>query len=550
MQTDAVTAINWWEVSLSLAGGLALFLFGMVQMTRALKSVAGDRLKNFLGRMTKNRFTSMTAGAGITAVIQSSSITTVLVVGFVSAGLMTFSKTLGIILGANIGTTVTAQIIAFKITDSALTIVALGYLLTMISKKRKIKDYGTILLGLGLVFLGMNIMSKATMPLRNYEPFIEIMKNTALPVYGIILGAAFTALVQSSSATTGVVIVLASQGLLNIETGIAMIIGANIGTCVTAMLAAIGKPRAAVQVAVAHVLFNTIGALIFALLIPQLAQIVDKISTGDIGRQIANAHTIFNIGNALLFIAFTKQISRGIKWFLPDKPQTDKTVPLLDDYYLEHAGLALDMVEKSLKEMGKDLLSVARESIPIAIRGEKYQLENLRDKDEKLDAWHERILSYISQIQQLALSDKEMERVQRQTEIANILENAGDLYTTSIVEAAEHRLDKEFSVSEETQTMLTDLYKDANQFVEKAIHAYQHKQKDEAVTVLNSKETFSEQHAKVHKHVYARLSESDDNRVSIIRFEVELLEVARRLHSLARRISRRAISQIEKGDKK
>ncbi len=522
-----------------------MFLFGMVQMTNALKSVAGDRLKNFLARMTKNRFTSMAAGAGITAIIQSSSITTVLVVGFVSAGLMEFSKTLGIILGANIGTTITAQIIAFKITDSALIIVAVGYLITMISKKRKFKDYGTIFLGLGLVFLGMNIMTKGTMPLRNYEPFIEIMKNTALPIYGIILGAIFTALVQSSSATTGVVIVLASQGLLNIETGIAIIIGANIGTCATAMLATIDKPRAALQVGVAHVLFKTVGAIIFASFIPQLAQIVDEISSDDIGRQIANAHTIFNVSNALLFIAFTKPIAKGIKWLLPDRAQADRTVPLLDDYYLQHSGLAIDMVEKSLNEMGKDLLSVARESIPIAIRGEKYQLENLRDKDEKLDAWHERILSYISQIQQLELSDKEMERVQRQTEIANIMENAGDLYTTSIVEAAEHRLDKGFSVSEETQKMLTDLYKNANQFVEKAIRAYQHKQKEEAVAVLDSKESFSGQHAKVHKHVYARLSESDDNRVSIIRFEVELLEVARRLHSLARRISRRAISQIK-----
>ena len=252
----------------------------------------------------------------------------------------------------------------------------------------------------------------------------------------------------------------------------------------------------------------------------------------------------------MLFIGFTKSIARLIKWLLPDKASAGRTVPLLDDYYLQHAGLALDMVEKSLKEMGRDLLSVGRQSIPIAIRGEKEQLESLREKDEKLDAWHERILSYISQIQQLELSDTEMERIHRLTEIANIMENAGDLYTTSIVEAAEHRLDKRFSVSEETQKMLIDLYEDANHIVEKAIRAFQYKQKEEAIAVLENKEVFSTQHAKVHRHVYSRLAESGDNRISIIRFEVELLEVARRLHSLARRISRRAISQIEKGSKK
>ena len=543
---ETIVAVNWWEVALGLAGGLALFLYGMVQMTNGLKSVAGSRLTNFLSKMTRNRWASLTAGAGITAVIQSSSITTVLVVGFVSAGLMEFSKTLGIILGANIGTTITAQIIAFKVTESALLIVAVGYVLTTITKYRRLKYYGYILLGLGLVFLGMNLMTRATMPLRNYEPFIELMKNTALPVYGILFGAFFTALVQSSSATTGVVIVLASQGLLNIETGVAMIIGANIGTCVTAMLAAIGKARSAVQVALAHVLFNSLGAIVFAFFIPQLSGIVEEISKNDVGRQIANAHTIFNIGNALLFIGFTRSITRLIKWILPDKTPSDRTVPLLDDYFLKHSNLALDMVEKTLREMGEDLVDIARDSIPVAIRGSRSDLDDLRQRDKALDSWHERILSYISQIQQKELSDKEMERVRRLTDIANIIENAGDLYTTSVVEAAEHRLKLGFEVSEETHKMLLDLYEQANGYLSDAIIAFQEKDKPKAQMVTESKDKFSEDHARVHQHVYARLADSETHRVSIIRFEVELLEVARRLHSLARRIARRAIGAIEK----
>ncbi|PLX23297.1 MAG: NAD+ kinase [Salinivirgaceae bacterium] len=549
MHPEINSIINWWTLSFSIAGGLSLFLFGMMLMTNALKSIAGGQLNSVLGKMTQNRVTSLAAGAGITAIIQSSSITTVLIVGFVSAGLMEFSKTLGIILGANIGTTITAQIIAFKVTDAALFIVALGYLITAISKKKKIKDFGTIFLGLGLIFLGMNIMTQATMPLRNYEPFINIMRESTLPVYGILMGAVFTALVQSSSATTGVIIVLASQGLLSLENSLALIIGANIGTCVTAFIAAIGKPRAALQVATAHILFKTFAALVFVFLIPELANLVKSISSNDLGRQVANAHTIFNVSSAMVFIFFTKSIAKGIKKILPDKTYTSEEIPLLDEYYLEHPNLALDMVEKSINDMGQDLLEIANKSVEIAITGNADELKKLRDQDKLLDSGHEKILHYISQIQQLELRESELIRIRRQTDIANLFENAGDLYTTNIVEAAEHRLEKSFTVSNETKKMLTDLFHYANNTVSKAVLAYQYRNKNIASTVLESKGEFSKKHAKVHKHIYHRLSEADENRVSIIRFEVELLEVARRLHSLARRISRRTLRSIQSGYK-
>jgi phosphate:Na+ symporter len=541
MHTESEIIINWWTLSFSVAGGLSLFLFGMMLMTNALKSIAGSQLNTVLGKMTQNRVTSLAAGAGITAIIQSSSITTVLIVGFVSAGLMEFSKTLGIILGANIGTTITAQIIAFKVTDAALIIVTLGYLISVISKKKKIKDFGTIFLGLGLIFLGMNIMTQATMPLRDYKPFIDIMRESSLPIYGILIGAIFTALVQSSSATTGVIIVLASQGLLSIENGLALIIGANIGTCVTAFLAAIGKPRAAIQVATAHILFKTIAALVFVFLIPQLAQIVKSISSGDVGRQVANAHTIFNVSSALVFIFFTKSIAKGIKKILPDKSYKTEEIPLLDEYYLQHPNLALDMVRKSITSMGENLLEVANKSVEIAISGNAEELKSLRKQDELLDAGHERILHYISQIQQLELKESELIRIRRQTDIANLFENAGDLYTSNIVEAAEHRLEKNFKVSNETKAMLLDLFQFANSSISKAVIAYLNRNKNIATAVLESKAEFAKKHAKVHKHIYKRLSDADENRISIIRFEVELLEVARRLHSLSRRISRRTI---------
>jgi len=245
---------------MQLFGGLALFLFGMEQMSDSLKAVAGEKMKTILSKLTTNRVSGALTGALVTAVIQSSSVTTVLVVGFISAGLMSMSQSIGVIMGANIGTTITAQIVAFKVTKYALLMISVGFTMLFFSQQHKIKQYGGMLMGLGLVFFGMGVMSEAMHPLRSYQPFLDLMVNMSNPLLGILVAAAFTALVQSSSATTGIVIVMASQGFISLPAGIALAFGANIGTCVTALLAAIGKPREALRAAAVHVLFNVLGA--------------------------------------------------------------------------------------------------------------------------------------------------------------------------------------------------------------------------------------------------------------------------------------------------
>ncbi|MCB1852384.1 MAG: Na/Pi cotransporter family protein, partial [Gammaproteobacteria bacterium] len=252
-------SIDWFTMTMTLLGGLAIFLYGMELMTDSLKAVAGDRMKMILEKMTGNRIAGAITGAGVTAVIQSSSVTTVIVVGFVTAGLMNLAQAIGVIMGANIGTTITAQIVAFKVTKYALLMVAVGFAMMMISKRESIKHYGTMLMGLGLVFFGMDVMSGAMKPLRTYQPFLDLMTTMESPLVGILIAAAFTGLIQSSSATTGIVIVMATEGLVSLPAGIALAFGANIGTCVTAILASIGKPRIAVQAAMAHLLFNVFG---------------------------------------------------------------------------------------------------------------------------------------------------------------------------------------------------------------------------------------------------------------------------------------------------
>ena len=532
--------MNWGTLIVTLAGGLAIFLYGMNLMTSGLKVAAGGKLKSFLSGMTGNRWKALLAGMGITAIIQSSSVTTVLAVGFVSAGLLQFQNTLGIILGANIGTTITAQIIAFKITKASLVIVATGFLMSVSFKQKTYREVGNIILGLGLVFLGMNLMGEGTEPLKSYAPFLHIMQNLKHPFLGILFGAIFTALVQSSSATTGIVIMMASQNLVGIEASIALVIGANIGTCVTAILSALGKPRAAIQVALSHVLFKVLGSLLWLAIIPQLGHLVALITPHDLARQVANAHTVFNMVNAMLFIGFTKPFARLVMWILPDRKEdnTARIIPLLDNYYLSHVGLSLQMVHEALLKMGTRTLEIANDAFQIAIMGSQEELKQLRARDREIDRGQTDILQFLQKLEQQELRPEEANTLRSQIEATNILESVADLITTDLVEAAEHRIEKGFHISQSTLELLTDIYFRAIKVLGDTLEIARNEQKDEN-QIATEKEQFKQQLIEVRDHLVRRLSEDEPDRIAIYRFESELLEVTRRIHSLARRLYRK-----------
>ncbi|MEM9417985.1 MAG: Na/Pi symporter [Planctomycetota bacterium] len=265
--------INLPLIAMNLLGGLAVFLLGMTMMADGLKAAAGEGMRQLLHKLTGNRVVAALSGVFITAATQSSSITTVLLVGFVSAGLIDAGRSFGVIVGANVGSTFTAQIIAFNITAYAPLLIAAGVFTQLLARRSRLKNYAGIVLGLGLIFAGMGLMSDATYPLRDEPAFVDLMKRMSNPLLAVLIGAAFTAVVQSSAATTGLVIVLAAQGFLTLEAGIAVALGANVGTCVTAIFAAIGKTRAAVRVAAMHVLFNVLGVLLWIFFVPQLADL-------------------------------------------------------------------------------------------------------------------------------------------------------------------------------------------------------------------------------------------------------------------------------------
>jgi phosphate:Na+ symporter len=348
---------DWASVALGLFGGLALFLIGMDQMTDALKALAGHRLQRILSRLSGNRVTGALTGTVTTAALQSSSITTVLTVGLVSAEMLTVTQAASVIVGANLGTTITAQIIALNVAELALGLIAVGALLWLFVSQRTWKTSGQALASLGLVFLGLKVMGEAMLPLASYQPVIDVLSGATNPLIALAAGAVVTALIQSSSATTGIVIAISAAGLIDLPTGIAIILGANIGTCVTAMLAAIGKGRPALRTAVIHVLVNLLGAFVWLFFLRFLVDLVEFINPSDVTspRQLANAHTIFNLANTVIFLLLLTPLVALATKLVPDRraaPPDLAPGEFLDISAVGTAALGLPAAAKEARLMG------------------------------------------------------------------------------------------------------------------------------------------------------------------------------------------------------
>ena len=548
--SDAVVQIDWLALAISVAGGLALFLYGLHVLSDSLKMVAGSAMKNILARLTSNRFKGAVAGAFITSVIQSSSVTTVLVVGFVSAGLMTLTQSVGVIMGANIGTTITAQIVAFKITKASMVLVAVGGLGFVFSKKDRSKHISLIVFALGLIFFGMNVMSEGTSPLRTYDPFVAFMRQMESPIAGILAGAVFTAVVQSSSATTGIIIVLATQGLLTLEGGIALAFGANIGTCVTALLAAIGKPVEAVRAAVIHVLFNVIGVALWIAFIDELVLLAEMISTaeggGGVPRQVANAHTIFNVANTFVLIWFAGPIAKLATKMVRDKPVVDDLVlkaKFLDDILISTPTLAIDRARLEIDRMGERVIEMIRRASDIVLTGNNLELKKLQALDEEVDALYEQITSYLGKISSQSLKSEDAADLKMYLSIANILENMGDLVETHYVATGfeRNRLRQEFS--ETTREQMRNLIQFVIPHLESAIDAMTSGDINAAKHIRKEKATLNRQVDELRNHLANRLAVTAGERSRIFGLESEIVESTKRLFDLTRRIAKSIVDR-------
>lgn len=534
------------EMIMLLVGGLALFLFGMTMMTDSLKVIAGDNLKKLLGKLTSNRFNGALTGAVTTMLIQSSSITTVLVVGFISAGLMTLPQAIGVIMGANIGTTITAQIVAFKVTEYAYWMVAIGFATSALMKKRNWKHWGLVLLGLGIVFIGMGLMKDATKPLRGSEVFLDQMSNLSSPFIGILIGAAFTGIIQSSSATTGVIIVLASQGLLSLEGGIALVFGANIGTCITALLASIGKPREAVQAAMVHILFNIAGVVLWMCFIPQFAEFIvwfsEKIA-GEGGvstqREIAHAHTIFNVTNTFLFIWFTGPMASLVRFLIPIKEQqtVDRSQPkYLDEILMQTPSIALEEVRMELGRLGKQALRMVRKAPQLVVLADEPEMEPLDQMESNLDDLHRAIIKFLRRLGRKNLSHSQSKNNQAYLAISNYLENIGDTVVINNGSFARERKEHHVSIPKESWEIIEPLQERVCESLDLVLQAIKQGSRDVAAPVRGSMAQIDEMANEIYDELMERVSKEnqsgseEDDRLNAFRIEADFVEYLRHVH--------------------
>lgn len=313
------------KISLNLLAGLVLFLYGVSRLSESLKEVAGEKMREWLARFTTNRFAAVGTGTVATTLLDSSSVTIVMVIALVNAGLLTFTQSLGVIMGANVGTTISSQIFAFDLDEYSPLLLLAGFLLHVFSKSERWQQIGLAILSFGLIFFGLHRMGESVEPLQEYQPFLDWMKGLEQPVYGAIIGAVVTIVLQSSSATVGIAIALASQNLISLPAGIAVMLGAEIGTCADTLVASIGRSREAIRAGVFHLLFNIVTVTLGVIFVGQLTAFVVWMSGGaEIQRQIANAHMTFNILGVLLFIGFTSWIAQFLEWLIPGKKSKSK----------------------------------------------------------------------------------------------------------------------------------------------------------------------------------------------------------------------------------
>jgi phosphate:Na+ symporter len=556
--------IDWLSMGTSLLGGLALFLFGMDQMADGLKAVAGERMKIILAKLTTNRFMGAATGAFVTAIIQSSSVTTVLVVGFITAGLMSMSQSIGVIMGANIGTTITAQIIAFKVTKAALFMVAAGFGMLFFSKQEKIRQYGGILMGLGMVFFGMSVMSDAMAPLRSYQPFLHLMAHMDNPLVGILVAAAFTGLVQSSSATTGIVIVMATQGFITLQAGIALAFGANIGTCVTALLASIGKPREALRAAVVHVLFNVFGVLLWYRFIPQLAEFVTALSpahpelsgaarlAAETPRQIANAHSTFNVANTFIFIGFAGQFARLVEWLIPDRPLAEQLIiraKYLDSELLDTPSLALERARMEIGHVGSRVIEMLERIMPAILTGDRMAVRAVTKIDDEVDILHGHIVTYLGRISQKTLTEEQTRELVHLMDAVNNLENIGDIVETDLAYLGNQRIQQGVSISVETQAVLKKLHNVVMATVSLAIDAVAENDPHAAQEIIAMKTDIARLTDSAAMHETRRLVAEEPNRLAAYTVEMDVIEKLKRIYYHAKRMAKDVKPDEEKETK-
>lgn len=513
------------KVVFGLAGGLALFLYGMNSMSDALQKAAGEKMKKILEFLTKNPIMGVLAGALVTAVLQSSSATTVMVIGFVSAGLMSLPQAISVIFGANIGTTMTAQLMAFKITDYIYPIIFVGFMLYFASKKEKVRNVGLVIFSFGLLFEGIEIMGSVMKPLANSPIFVELMaKVSDIPVLGVLLGAVMTLVVQSSSATIAVLQNFASQpgpdgvtSVIGLAGAIPILFGDNIGTTITALLASIGQSKNAKRTALAHSIFNITGSIVFLFLIPVLAKFVQFISPKGpevevISRQIANAHTTFNVVCTLVWLPLIPLMVKIVTTIVrgDDTKKVHSYEPqYLDDKMIGQPIPAMYMVSNEINRIATSTEKMLKILKEIVSGDDKEETKSLFKKyHDAIKTLQDAIVTYISKLfTGGALTEVQAERVAGYLAIANNIDRIADR-CGDVVDIYERIGASEKILSEQAKEELAQCVTIAEELFEQAITAVATDNVDQAEQVIQDKKRMRKAQKKSTKKHLERLQEN------------------------------------------
>ena len=490
-----------------LVGGLALFLYGLFLLSEGLQKAAGERLKELLERMTNRPIKGVVVGTVVTSIVQSSSITTVVMVGLINAGLMNLEQSLPIIMGANIGTTITAQMVAFKVGAYALPMIAIGFVLFFFFKDKKYFFTGQAILGFGLLFLGMGFMTDAVKPLRSAPFFINILVSFGQhPIRGIAASTIFTGIVQSSSATTALIVALGMADVITLRSAIPLLLGSNIGTCITVLLASMGSRLTSKRAAIAHLIFNIVGVLIFLPFLGPLENVV-VLSSTNLPRQIANAHTLFNITTTLLLLPFIGILVVIVTKILPgEEISIDRGTKYLDERTLRTPSIALSQALKETTRMAKTASKMLDLSMKAFEEGDKKKFITIKKEEEAVDELHGLIDRYLAKIGEKDLSQEQMKiHATLHHSIADI-ERVAD-HAHNIAELAETKIRNNVQFSEYADDELRITFNKVKDGYDKAINVLENRDEEFGRRVLDIEREIDVLEKEFEENHYKRLRE-------------------------------------------
>jgi phosphate:Na+ symporter len=495
------------SVTVALFGGVALLLYGIRLSGEALQRALGARLRTLLTGVTRNRLVALATGALVTAVIQSSSATTIMLIGFVAAGLMSFPQTLGVILGADIGTTVTVQLIAFRVTDWAPLLIGLGFTTAFLAGRRIVKDAGQALLGFGLLFLGLKLILDGVAPIKESALAIEVLASLATsPVAAMVAGAALSALLASSTATIGIAIALATAGLLSLPAAVGVVVGANVGTCSTALAASMGANADAKRVAVAHIAFKLFGALVVFPMLEPFATFAARSAT-DPGRQIANAHTMFNIGISLLFLPFMSWAARLIQGVVADDEPTENPLRTryLDERSRDQPSLALGQATREALRMSDVVQGMLRDTVAVFRGDEPELIDNVERRDDQVDFLEREIKLFLTRLNPETMAPDLARKEFALISLIGNLENIGDIIDKNLMELARKRLAHGRKFSDEGWSEIVEFHGMISGNLETAIAAFAAGDRRLAQEVLDRRPAIRRRERELRESHLARL---------------------------------------------